>query len=109
RPGGVLNALASARTESTPPTPSTHRLRRGLPGYLIVFAPHAFTSQRQYRPREPLSPRVFFLISAHFTATPGIPLSSSGLQPDGFHRQLEVKPPVFTTDLSGRLHALYAQ
>ena len=28
-------------------TPSTHRLRRGLPGYLILFAPHAFVSQRQ--------------------------------------------------------------
>src|SRR5712692_8803388 len=24
------------------PTPSSHRLRRGLPGYLIPFAPHAF-------------------------------------------------------------------
>ncbi len=24
------------------PTSSTHRLRRGLPGYLILFAPHAF-------------------------------------------------------------------
>ena len=23
-------------------TPSTHRLRHGLPGYLILFAPHAF-------------------------------------------------------------------
>jgi len=30
-----------------PPTPSIHRLRRGLPGYLILFAPHAFVSQRQ--------------------------------------------------------------
>ena len=26
----------------TTPTPSIHRLRRGLPGYLILFAPHAF-------------------------------------------------------------------
>ncbi len=24
------------------PTPSVHRLQRGLPGYLILFAPHAF-------------------------------------------------------------------
>ena len=30
-----------------PPTPSNHRLRRGLPGYLILFAPHAFEPQRQ--------------------------------------------------------------
>ena len=31
----------SGTEESIPPTPSTHRLRRGLPGYLIPFAPHA--------------------------------------------------------------------
>ena len=30
------------------PTPSIHRLRRGLPGYLILFAPHAFEPQRQF-------------------------------------------------------------
>ena len=29
------------------PTLSTHRLRRGLLGYLILFAPHAFVPQRQ--------------------------------------------------------------
>src|SRR6266571_2007099 len=57
------------------PTPSSQRLRRGLPGYLILFAPHAFAPQRQYRPRVPPSPPVFLLISAHFTATPGIPHS----------------------------------
>ncbi len=57
------------------PTPSTHRLRRGLPGYLILFAPHAFAPQRQLLPRDPPSPPVFLLISAHFTATPGIPVS----------------------------------
>src|SRR5512147_2261212 len=34
-----------------PPTSSTHRLRRGLPGYLILFAPHAFAPQRQIRTR----------------------------------------------------------
>src|SRR5918998_1631797 len=39
------------------PTPSAHRLRRGLPGYLILFAPHAFAPQRQYRPRDPPSSR----------------------------------------------------
>src|SRR3954465_12084252 len=57
------------------PTPSAHRLRRGLPGYLILFAPHAFAPQRQLLPRDPPSPPVFLLISAHFTATPGIPVS----------------------------------
>ncbi len=38
-PGGALNALASALEGSIPPTPSAHRLGRGLPGYLILFAP----------------------------------------------------------------------
>ena len=47
-PGGILNALATAQQEvNTPDTPSIHRLRRGLPGYLILFAPHAFAPQRQ--------------------------------------------------------------
>ncbi len=80
-PGGALNALASAQKGSIPPTPSAHRLRRGLPGYLILFAPHAFASQRQYRTREPPSPLVFLPISTNFTSTPGIPLSSPVLQP----------------------------
>src|SRR5690606_8582086 len=62
-----------------PPTPSAQRLQRGLPGYLILFAPHAFAPQRQDRPREPPSPPVFLLISAHFTATPGIPFSPTYL------------------------------
>ena len=30
-----------------PPTPSVQRLRLGLPGYLIRFAPPAFVPQRQ--------------------------------------------------------------
>ena len=32
---------------AVPPTPSAHRLRPGLPGYLILFAPPAFAPQRQ--------------------------------------------------------------
>ena len=62
------------------PTPSTHRLRRGLPGYLILFATHAFAPQRQSCPSESPSPLVFFLISTHFTATLGVPLASSILK-----------------------------
>ena len=56
---------------------SIHRLGRGLPGYLILFAPHAFVSQRQYWPSEPPSPLVFFHIFTHFTATHGVPLTST--------------------------------
>ncbi len=53
----------------TSPTPNTHRLGRGLPGYLILFAPHAFAPQRQSSARGPPSPQAFLLISTHFTAT----------------------------------------
>ncbi len=62
------------------PTPSAQRLRRGLPGYLILFATHAFAPQRQFRPRVAPSPPVFLLISAHFTATRGIPHSPTELK-----------------------------
>src|SRR4051794_23915126 len=96
-------------TRGMSPTPSAQRLRHGLPGYLILFAPHAFAPQRQYRPSELPSPSVFLLISAHSTATPGIPLASSGLEPDSIHRLSRVEPWTFTADLPGRLRALYAQ
>ena len=52
------------------PQTSAHRLRLGLPGYLIPFAPLAFVPQRQKRPSVPLSPPVFQMISTHFTAPP---------------------------------------
>ncbi|KFA45284.1 hypothetical protein EW35_3253 [Staphylococcus aureus] len=39
-----------------PLTLSTHRLRRGLPGYLILFDPHAFAHQRQLQTRKSPSP-----------------------------------------------------
>ena len=81
---GVLNALAAALRGGNPLTLSTHRLRRGLPGYLILFAPHAFAPQRQLQTRESPSPLVFLHISTHFTATRGIPLSSSALQSSSF-------------------------
>ena len=54
----MLNALASAPNPKGP-TPSIHRLRRGLPGYLILFDPHAFVPQRQLRLREMPSQSVF--------------------------------------------------
>ena len=46
----MLNALAAAPKGIQSPNQVHHRLRRGLPGYLILFAPHAFAPQRQYRP-----------------------------------------------------------
>ncbi len=65
-------------------TPSAHRLQRGLPGYLILFAPHAFAPQHQYRSRGPPSPLVFLPISTNFTSTPGIPPSSPVLETRSF-------------------------
>ena len=91
-PGGVLNALAAALRGGNPLTLSTHRLRRGLPGYLILFAPHAFAPQRQLSSRKPLSPPVFLLISTHFTATLGIPLSSPTLKFDSFRPLTGLSP-----------------
>ena len=91
-PGGILIALTPARKGSIPPTPSIHRLRPGLPGYLIPFAPLAFAPQRQLSSRKPLSPLVFLLISTHFTATLGIPLSSPTLQSHSFRPLTGLSP-----------------
>ena len=105
----MLNALAAALNPGKGLTPSTHRLRRGLPGYLILFAPHAFAPQRQYRASEPPSPLVFFRISTNFTSTLGIPLTSLELQTDSFKGSSKVEPWDFTSDFPVRLRALYAQ
>ncbi len=103
-PGGALNALASALQGSIPAAPSAHRLQRGLPGYLILFAPHAFAPQRQYPSRQPPSPLVFLPVSTHFTATLGIPLPSPGLKSCNFRGSSSVGPRDFTFDL----HDAYA-
>ena len=96
-------------TGALAPTPSAHRLRRGLPGYLILFAPHAFVSQRQFRSSRPPSPLVFFPISTHFTATLGIPPASPVLQPGSFSSGSRFENGDFTCDLPRRLLTLYAQ
>ncbi len=92
-----------------PPTPSVHRLRLGLPGYLILFAPPAFAPERQERARNAPSPLVFLPISVHVTATPGIPISSLVLKPSSIGCSSMVEPLDFTFHLPGRLRALYAQ
>ena len=95
--------------ESIPPTPSIHRLRRGLPGYLILFAPHAFVPQRQLRPSMSLSPLVFLLISTHSTATLGIPHTPAALEFNSFGSSSTVEPWNYATNLQNRLRTLYAQ
>ena len=105
----MLIALTPARKGSIPPTPSIHRLQRGLPGYLILFAPHAFAPQRQLQSRKPPSPLVFLLISTHFTATLGIPLPSPALKPCSITGSSNLESWAFTYNLHSRLRALYAQ
>ena len=91
--------LTSAPRAWKPLTPSIHRLRRGLPGYLILFAPHAFAPQRQFQARKSLSPLVFLHISTHFTATRGITLSSPVLESCSFSCLPELS--------SGLIHQTY--
>jgi hypothetical protein len=80
-------------------TSSDHRLQRGLPGYLILFAPHAFVPQRQYR-RSYLPPQlVFRAISMHFTATLRIPTTSNELKSYSINRLTTVKRLPLTADL----------
>ena len=91
------------------PTPSVHRLRLGLPGYLILFAPLAFAPQRQKLASEPLSPLVFLPISTDFTLTPGIPLASPTLESCSPPPPALVEPEPFRQGLQDRLRALYTQ
>ena len=72
-------------------TASDHRLRRGLPGYLIPFAPHAFVPQRQLHVSELPSQLVFCGISMHFTATRHIPLTSFVLKKTSINGSSTVK------------------
>ncbi len=100
--------VSCATDSSRKPTASRHRLRRGLPGYLILFDPHAFAPQRQYQTRVSPSPLTFLPISTHFTATPEIPHPSSVLQPPSSECRSQVEPGDFTSSLDSRLRALHA-
>ena len=97
-PGGALHGFPTAGSPSASPLPSAHRLRPGLPGYLIPFAPLAFASQRQPTSRDPLSPRAFLPISTHFTAPPEVPGPPTPLQIG----RIRATSPVEPGDFSGR-------
>ncbi len=88
------------------PTTSNHSLRRGLPGYLILFATHAFVPQRQLRPSKLPTQLVFCVISKHFTATLHIPPTSAVLKTNSINGRFPVEPEDFTTDLLARLRTL---
>ncbi len=101
------------------PTPSTHRLRRGLPGYLSLFAPHAFASQRQERSRERLrhrcSSRYLRIPPLHREFHSPLPSSSqpvskagSGLSPEFALTTRLTAYKLFTPNKSGqRSHPTY--
>ena len=93
----------------SPDMPGSHSLRRGLPGYLILFATHAFVPQRQLMPSRPPSPLVFLPISMHLTATPGIPPASPSLKLCSFQSSSHLESGTFTPNLLSHLRALYAQ
>ena len=105
----MLIVLTAAQKGSIPPTPSIHRLQCGLPGYLILFAPHTFAPQCQLQSSKSPSPLVFLPISTHFTATLGIPLTSPALKLTSIQSSSHLESGNFTPDLDSRLRALYAQ
>ncbi len=57
---------------------SPHRLRPGLPGYLIRFAPLAFVPHRRTRSRRAPSQLVVLQGLQDFTPTPEVPSPSTG-------------------------------
>ena len=95
-PGGALHGFPTAGSPSASPLPSAHRLRPGLPGYLIPFAPLAFASQRQKTSRSSLSPRAFLPISTHFTAPPEVPAPPTSLQAGRIGAPSPVEPGDFS-------------
>ena len=76
------------------PRTSIHRLRCGLPGYLILFDSRTFEPQRQSHPRWLPSQSEFFVISKHFTATRRIPPSLCVFKPTSINGM-----PMLGTDI----------
>ena len=93
-------------TQTRVQTASIHRLQRGLPGYLILFAPHAFVHQRQSIVSNMPSLSVFCVISKHFTATLHIPTTSQPFKTNSFKGSCSVELSAFTSDLPARLQTL---
>ena len=93
-------------TDPIEPAVSHHRLLRGLPGYLILFDPHAFVPQRQSPLREMPSQSVFWVISMHFTATLPIPPTAGAFKRASINGTPLVERGTFTADLTLRLRTL---
>ncbi len=78
-PGGSLHGFPAAPDTVAPClTPSEHRLRLGLPGYLIRFVPPAFVPHRRTRSGKTPSPQVVPQGLQDFTPTPVVPHTSPG-------------------------------
>ncbi len=92
--------------EGRPPATSHHRLRRGLPGYLILFDPHAFVLERLSPVRDLSSRSAFCVISMHFTATRHIPAAPPAYQSGSINGTSHVGRVDFTADLPVRLRTL---
>src|SRR5690606_21275373 len=85
-------------TQTEVRTASIHRLRRGLPGYLILFATHAFFHQRQSFVSNLPAQTVYHEIPKHITATLPILATSQTFQTSRINGNFTVKPQSFTTD-----------
>ena len=101
-PGGTLNALA-CDTHLKKQASSVHRLRLGLRGSLIRFAPLAFVHQRQYLTSSLPTPLVFLAISTHFTAPLQVPATSPRLKPNSIKTKFLVEQEDLSFDLPNRL------
>ena len=106
-PGGRLNALAPEAT------PQGHNLQvdivyGGLPGYLILFAPSRSHLSVSLRPggrlRHRYSSRSLRISPLHLNSTPSTRLKLASIRCSS-----QVEPGDFTSDLTNRLRALYAQ
>ena len=86
--------LSLRHPRTNPRTAGIHRLLRGLPGYLILFDPHAFVPQRPCRRGMLPSQSEFCVISMHFTATRRIPHASAGRKPISFDGCAGLSPDV---------------
>src|SRR5690606_9193222 len=104
--GHLSLSLGHPSQTSSGRTASDHRLRRGLPGYLIPFATHAFVPQRQYVVSGLPSQSAFCAISMHFTATLHVPTTSRQLKGYSSNGNPTVELPTFTTGLTPRLRTL---
>ena len=102
----MLIALTAARKGSIPPTPSIHRLRRGLPGYLILFAPPRFRASTSVTVQKAafatgVPPNIYA-----FHRYTRIPLPSPCTQAEQYYRQFQPLKAGFSSNLLSRLRAL---